>query len=217
MQTCHENNDRADNRLVNLRWDTPKANSADRLRHGTQARGARVGNAKLTEEDVREVRRLLADGTTGMEIARLFRVSNSTVSLIKRGRTWREPVWGGVNMPRNQQPVPAPATTARQRELLLAGWLVSLERVTWRMCSRSERFSLDLIGGFVNGLAEALAEVHGLDQDGLTAAERLAYDEALWELQRQEAEQDQAGGKQVSLATGRDSEAESDPASDSAA
>src|SRR4051812_9110740 len=29
MEGCHENNDRADCRLENLRWDTPKGNMAD--------------------------------------------------------------------------------------------------------------------------------------------------------------------------------------------
>lgn len=35
QQTCHNNGDPSDNRLENLRWDTPKANVADKRRHGT--------------------------------------------------------------------------------------------------------------------------------------------------------------------------------------
>lgn len=31
---CHNNDDRTDNRLVNLRWDTQKANVADAIKHG---------------------------------------------------------------------------------------------------------------------------------------------------------------------------------------
>lgn len=34
MQGCHNNADRSDARLVNLRWDTPRENSADMIRHG---------------------------------------------------------------------------------------------------------------------------------------------------------------------------------------
>jgi hypothetical protein len=35
MEACHANGDPADNRLVNLRWDTRRSNNLDRVRHGT--------------------------------------------------------------------------------------------------------------------------------------------------------------------------------------
>lgn len=38
MQACHNNGDCADNRLANLRWDTPQGNAQDRIAHGTQYR-----------------------------------------------------------------------------------------------------------------------------------------------------------------------------------
>lgn len=38
MEACHWNGDRADNRIVNLRWDTPSSNSYDRVRHGTHSK-----------------------------------------------------------------------------------------------------------------------------------------------------------------------------------
>jgi len=56
MQCCHNNGNRADNRLTNLRWDTPKSNSADRHKHGTVPFGARSGRAKLTEKQVLRIR-----------------------------------------------------------------------------------------------------------------------------------------------------------------
>lgn len=36
MQCCHNNGKRTDNRVSNLRWDTPSANMQDCIRHGTQ-------------------------------------------------------------------------------------------------------------------------------------------------------------------------------------
>jgi hypothetical protein len=36
MECCHNNGDSTDNRLVNLRWDTPAANIADQFTHRTQ-------------------------------------------------------------------------------------------------------------------------------------------------------------------------------------
>jgi hypothetical protein len=35
QEACHENGDRSDNRLTNLRWDTPSNNNLDKHRHGT--------------------------------------------------------------------------------------------------------------------------------------------------------------------------------------
>ncbi len=35
MECCHNNNNRSDNRLENLRWDTKSNNALDRKKHGT--------------------------------------------------------------------------------------------------------------------------------------------------------------------------------------
>ncbi len=43
MEGCHNDGDRANNRLDNLRWDTSKNNHADRLEHGTDTRGEKNG------------------------------------------------------------------------------------------------------------------------------------------------------------------------------
>lgn len=51
--------------------------------------GERVGNAKLTEQNVRDARRLLADGhLTHREIGRELGVSATAISNIATGRTW---------------------------------------------------------------------------------------------------------------------------------
>ena len=34
MEACHNNGNRADNRLENLRWDTPRQNNQDTIKHG---------------------------------------------------------------------------------------------------------------------------------------------------------------------------------------
>lgn len=36
MESCHGNGDPTDNRVANLRWDTPKSNGEDRVKHGSQ-------------------------------------------------------------------------------------------------------------------------------------------------------------------------------------
>lgn len=73
------------NVLSNLQWKTAKENSADRAKHGTQARGERSGPSKLTEEKVRAI--LVADGTQA-QIGARFGVSQSAVWKIRSGKMW---------------------------------------------------------------------------------------------------------------------------------
>jgi hypothetical protein len=88
MQGCHNDGDVRNNCLSNLRWDTPAANEADKLRHGTRPRGARHHQAKLTEGDVREIRRLRLCGLTFQEIGRRFGITRTTACEIFHRRTW---------------------------------------------------------------------------------------------------------------------------------
>lgn len=55
-------------------------------RHGY---GVRNGNAVLTEDDVREVRNLLAQGLSNAEIGRRFKVGATSISRIKLGKGWK--------------------------------------------------------------------------------------------------------------------------------
>lgn len=87
MEACHNNGRRADNRLSNLRWDTHRKNIRDRERHGTTARGERNGNAKLTEDKVREIRDLRGK-MTQRAIAILFGISKTVVNAIHHRRNW---------------------------------------------------------------------------------------------------------------------------------
>lgn len=55
-----------------------------------QYAGANHPRARLSADDVREIRSRLASGETGAAMARRFRVSDGTVSSIKVGRTYRD-------------------------------------------------------------------------------------------------------------------------------
>jgi hypothetical protein len=90
MQGCHNNGDFTDNRLDNLRWDTCKANMADKRRHGTMARGSRIGTSKLIQADVDEIRRLSAEGKTNAWIGKAFGVRDCHVGRIVRRVCWAE-------------------------------------------------------------------------------------------------------------------------------
>lgn len=90
---CHNNGKATDNRLENLRWDTPKGNSSDAKRHGTQVRGSRHGFAKLNEEKVREIIGMLMEEVPVTKIAKKFGVSTPTIIYIRDRRTWTHVPW----------------------------------------------------------------------------------------------------------------------------
>jgi hypothetical protein len=73
-----------------LEWKTSKENAADKLVHGTRARGSRHGMAKLTEANVKCIRRLLKTGLlTKVSIAKRFNVTPEAINRIVREKIWR--------------------------------------------------------------------------------------------------------------------------------
>lgn len=58
-----------------------------RGRNGEQA-GEQNGHAKLTADDVNDVRQLIESGLTNIAIAERFGVHHATISAIRRGRSW---------------------------------------------------------------------------------------------------------------------------------
>jgi hypothetical protein len=70
-----------------LSWKTAKANQSDRVTHGTANRGENNAKAKLTEDQVREIR-ALKGAETHLRIAARFGVSKVAVTNIMAGTTW---------------------------------------------------------------------------------------------------------------------------------
>lgn len=91
MMCCHNNGNPADNRLCNLRWDTAKANNADKIAHGTWQGGERNGNAKLTANQVESIRRRRSAGEKRVALAREFGVTPEMIYLIVSGKNWAGP------------------------------------------------------------------------------------------------------------------------------
>lgn len=85
MECCHNDGNQKNNKLDNLRWDTPKNNHADKLKHGTSNTGERCNWAKLTKVQVIAIR---ADTRTQKEIAVEYGVQQSQISRIKNGIRW---------------------------------------------------------------------------------------------------------------------------------
>lgn len=74
----------------NLEWVTRKENAQHAQNTGlyVQQYGENHGRHILTENDVREIRKMLADGMYMREVAEKFGVAIGTISCIKRKRNW---------------------------------------------------------------------------------------------------------------------------------
>ncbi len=92
MEACHNNGNKQDNWVENLRWDTRSENAFDTIRHGTRVdtRGEKCGMSKLTNEKVRVIRHLRRVAKFTMaDLAWQFDVYASTIERIVNRKTWR--------------------------------------------------------------------------------------------------------------------------------
>lgn len=79
----------AHNVLENLCWGTLEENYADRHLHGTDNTGSRHGLARIHEDDVPRIRRMLAEGVAHEFIAEALTVPRGVIRKISSGKTWR--------------------------------------------------------------------------------------------------------------------------------
>ena len=86
----HLDGDRENNRFVNLAWGTPIENMADMRLHGTRANqvGEQNHYAKLTKEQVEQIRELAREGVRQRGIAAKFGITQLAVSAIVTRKNW---------------------------------------------------------------------------------------------------------------------------------
>jgi len=82
----HLDGDSLNNCADNLAWGTVQDNHNDARSHGTNPVGTRNPNAKLSAEEVREIR---ASDEPGVVLAARYGVRSAAISKIRTGRTWR--------------------------------------------------------------------------------------------------------------------------------
>lgn len=85
LDACHNDSDRSNNAISNLRWDDRKGNMADVKALGRSNRGERSPTAKISEEEARDI---FFDKRPQKVIASKYKINQSTVSLIKNRKRW---------------------------------------------------------------------------------------------------------------------------------
>ena len=89
LEVAHNDGCRQNCHADNLRWVSRSENWLDSLKHGTAAVGERSINAKLTAEDVCNVRQLVSNGVRRAVVASQYGISRSYVGALVRG-DWRK-------------------------------------------------------------------------------------------------------------------------------
>jgi hypothetical protein len=85
----HKDDNPGNNHYKNLQWGTQQDNVDDRNAKGRQAKGSNQGSSKLTEKQVRKIKKLLRQGMKHRDIADLFSISYPIISRINTGKLWK--------------------------------------------------------------------------------------------------------------------------------
>lgn len=86
---CHNDGNRHNNNIENLRYDTPRNNTADMRTHGTTLFGETSPASRLTEEEVREILAAKDRGESSKELALVYGVSWRHIDRLKRRESWK--------------------------------------------------------------------------------------------------------------------------------
>ena len=100
MVVLHGPNGNQDNRASELHYGTEKENQRDRLRDGTDNRGEKHRNSKLTQAMVDEIRQRYAAGETSFAMAPDYGVVPSTIRAVLSGFSWGHSGEAVLNGPR---------------------------------------------------------------------------------------------------------------------
>jgi hypothetical protein len=87
-EVAHIDGNQQNNRLENLIYATPVENNSHKVGHGTQLFGSKMWNAKLTEQDVIDIR-LRSPQISYAKIAKEYKVSLMAIANVVTRKTWK--------------------------------------------------------------------------------------------------------------------------------
>lgn len=87
-QIRHKDGNPANNHKDNLEWGTPSQNAHDRTKHGTMHNGEKSCRAKLTNEQVLEIRKRASEGEKIAVINKDYDVAYGTITKIIYRQRW---------------------------------------------------------------------------------------------------------------------------------
>ena len=85
----HIDGNKLNNNVINLEWLSQSDNMRHAWRTGLMRSGSDTSIAKLTEEDIPEIRQLMVEGLSNQDIAERYCVARGTISKIRDGKTWK--------------------------------------------------------------------------------------------------------------------------------
>lgn len=90
MECRHLDGNKQNNNLSNLCWGTASENQQDRVGHGTSNQGEKNPAVKLTEEEIKEIRKIYKiKYVFQRKLAKRFGVSQSQISRIINDTSWK--------------------------------------------------------------------------------------------------------------------------------
>lgn len=91
----HKDGNKHNNLASNLEWCTPSYNIMHALGSGfmTVLRGSERGTAKLNEEKVHVIKKMMLLGFSNQELAEIFKVSTAPISYIRNNQAWTHVPW----------------------------------------------------------------------------------------------------------------------------
>lgn len=93
MEVCHWDGDKINSSADNLVYETHIENEKHKIEHGTKPPSEDHGNAKLSADQVREIR-LIGNRDSRAALATHYDISEDEIGLILRGKVWKEGPWG---------------------------------------------------------------------------------------------------------------------------
>lgn len=84
---CHNDGNALNNKIDNLRYDTPKSNCLDRIKHGTMLYGEDAPNSSFKNEQIELIiKEFIETNISSREITKKYGISYSGLNHILRGR-----------------------------------------------------------------------------------------------------------------------------------